>query len=344
MNLFKKIPVMVGIINMKKSLKRIAVTGGAGQIAYSILFRIAQGEMLGSDQPIALHILEIPEAMEALKGVEMELQDGAYPLLKEIRIGSDPFEIFEGIHYAQLIGAKPRGPGMERKDLLTANAKIFIEQGKALNEKASRDVIVHVVGNPCNTNCLITMHHAPKIPRSQFFAMTRLDQNRAVSMLAKKAGAQVDEVKDLTIWGNHSSTQVPDFIHAKIRGKPVTEQIRDRKWLEEKFISDVQKRGAVVIAARGKSSAASAAQAALDSIRSIIEPTPQGEWFSVGLSSDNNPYGIKKDLIFSFPCISKGDGKIEIIKGLSWDPFLKEKIHLSEKELIEEKEAIKHLL
>lgn len=329
---------------MNKSLKRIAVTGGAGQIAYSILFRIAQGEMLGADQPIALHILEIPTGLEALKGVVMELEDGAYPLLKEIRMGTDPYEIFEGIHYAQLIGASPRGPGMERKDLLAANAKIFIEQGKALNEKASRDVIVHVVGNPCNTNCLIAMHHAPKIPRSQFFAMTRLDQNRAVSMLAKKAHVEIVDVKDLVIWGNHSSTQVPDFVHAKIKGKPLTEVITDRKWLEEKFMSDVQKRGAAVIAARGKSSAASAAQAALDSMRSIVQPTPIGEFFSVALCSDNNPYEIQKDLIFSFPCNSKGNGKVEIVKDLSWDAFLKERIRLSEKELLEEKEAIKHLL
>lgn len=329
---------------MGKPLKRVAVTGGAGQIAYSILFRIAQGELLGEDQPIALHILEIPEAMGALKGVEMELEDGAYPLLKEIRIGSDPYEIFEHVNYALLIGAKPRGPGMERKDLLTENAKIFIEQGKALNLKAAPDVLVHVVGNPCNTNCLITMHHAPKIPRSQFFAMTRLDQNRAATMLAKKAGASVNEISNLAIWGNHSSTLVPDFMHTKIRGKPLLEMISDRKWLEEKFISDVQKRGAAVIAARGKSSAASAAQATLDSVRSLIRPTPKGDWFSMARLSDGNPYGIKEGLVFSFPCHSSGNGKIEIVGGLSWDAFLKEKIHLTEKELLEEKEAIKHLL
>lgn len=329
---------------MGKPLKRIAVTGGAGQIAYSILFRIAEGELLGKDQPIALHILEIPEAMEALKGVEMELEDGAYPLLKEIRIGSNPYEIFEHVNYALLIGAKPRGPGMERKDLLTENAKIFIEQGKALNQKAAADVLVHVVGNPCNTNCLITMHHAPKIPRSHFFAMTRLDQNRAVTMLAKKAGTQVIDVSNLAIWGNHSATQVPDFVHAKIKGKPALDSISDRKWLEEKFIPAVQKRGAAVIAARGKSSAASAAQATLDSVKSLIQPTPKGDFFSMALSSDGNPYGIKEGLVFSFPCRTNGGGKIEIVGGLNWDAFLKEKIKLSEKELLEEKEAIKQLL
>ncbi|HSX12431.1 MAG TPA: malate dehydrogenase [Rhabdochlamydiaceae bacterium] len=329
---------------MAKQIKRIAVTGGAGQIAYSILFRIAAGELLGSDQPIALHILEVPEVLGALKGVAMELEDCAFPLLKEIKIGSDPYEIFEGVHYALLIGAKPRGPGMERKDLLIDNAKIFIEQGKALNAKAASDVLVHVVGNPCNTNCLIAMHHAPKIPPSQFFAMTMLDENRARSMLAKKADVFVTDVTNMTIWGNHSSTQVPDFIHAKIKGRPVTEMIKDRKWLEEKFIEDVQKRGAAVITARGKSSAASAAHAVLESVKALIHPTAKGNWFSVSILSNHNPYGIKEELIFSFPCISKGEGQIEIVKGLDLDSFLKEKIRLTEKELLEEKEAVKQLL
>lgn len=329
---------------MTKPIKRIAVTGGAGQIAYSLLFRIAEGDLLGLDQPIALHILEVPQAFESLKGVAMELDDCAFPLLKEIKIGTDPYEIFEGVHYALLIGAKPRGPGMERKDLLIDNAKIFIEQGKALNEKASRDVLVHVVGNPCNTNCLIAMHHAPKIPKSQFFAMTRLDENRAKSMLAKKAGFDVTDVTNMTIWGNHSSTQVPDFVHAKIKGEPVTHRIKDQKWLEGKFIEDVQKRGAAVIAARGKSSAASAAHAILDSVKALIHPTRNGDWFSVALYSNQNPYEIKQDLIFSFPCISRGDAKVEIVKGLNLTPFLKEKIHLTEKELLEEKEAVKSLI
>ena len=325
-------------------MKRIAVTGGGGQIAYSILFRIASGEMLGKDQPIALHILEIPDALEALKGVVMELEDCAYPLLKEVVIGSDPRKVFAGVNLAVLIGSKPRGPGMERKELLAENGKIFIDQGKALNEVAAEDVLVFVVGNPCNTNCLIAMHHAPRIPRERFFAMTRLDQNRAMAFLAKKAHVPVAAVKRAVIWGNHSATQVPDFTHATIHGKPVVEVIPDHAWLKEQFIPMVQKRGAEVIAARGKSSAASAANAAIDSIRSLMVPTPEGEWFSVGLCSDHNSYGIQKDLIFSFPCRSKGNGKVEIVSGVSWDAFMKEKILKTEKELLEERALISHLL
>jgi malate dehydrogenase len=329
---------------MSKPLKRIVVTGGAGQIAYSILFRLATGELLGPDQPISLQLLEVPEALGWLKGVVMELEDCAFPLLKEIKIGSDPYEIFEGANYAFLIGSKPRGPGMERKELLADNGKIFIEQGKALNAKAAKDVLVLVVGNPCNTNCLIAMHHAPDLSPRQFFAMTRLDQNRAVSQLAHKAGVPITAVSNVTIWGNHSSTQVPDFLNAKIQHQSALHVIKDRRWCEEEFIPTVQKRGAAVIAARGKSSAASAANAAIDAMRSLIVPTPEGQWFSSAMLSDGNPYGIKKGLIFSFPCRSKGNGKIEIIEGLQLDPFLKEKILLSEKELIEERELTSHLI
>lgn len=329
---------------MPKPIKRIAVTGAGGQIAYSILFRIASGEMLGNDQPIALHLLEIPEAQESLKGVVMELEDCAFPLLKEVKIGSDPFAVFEGINYALLIGAKPRGPGMERKDLLADNGKIFIEQGKALNASAASDVIVLVVGNPCNTNCLIAMHHAPKIPKDRFFSMMRLDQNRARSMLAAKATVELADVSNVVVWGNHSATQVPDFVNARVQGRPALDKIKDRKWCEEEFVPLVQKRGAKVIAVRGKSSAASAANAALDTIRSLIFPTPGSDWFSVGLSSNGNSYGIKEGLIFSFPCRSRGNGKIEIVPNVLWDDFLKEKIALSEKELLEEKELIAHML
>ena len=325
-------------------MKRIAVTGAGGQIAYSILFRIASGQMLGADQPIALHLLEVPEALESLKGVVMELMDCAFPLLKEVHIGSDPHRVFEGVNYAVLIGSKPRGPGMERKDLLADNGKIFIDQGKALNGSAASDVLVFVVGNPCNTNCLIAMHHAPNIPKKQFFAMTRLDQNRAQAKLAEKAHVSVTDVKNMIIWGNHSATQVPDFVNAKIKGRPALEVIGDRKWCEEEFIPFIQKRGASVIAARGKSSAASAANAAIDSIRSLVVPTPQGDWFSVALFSHGNPYGIKDDLIFSFPCRSTGSGKVEIVKNVPWDPFIKNKIALTEKELIEERQLIAHLL
>jgi malate dehydrogenase len=329
---------------MQKSIKRIAVTGAGGQIAYSLIFRIASGEMLGPDQPIAFHLLELPHALDALKGVVMELEDCAFPLLKEIKIASDPVKVFEGVNYALLVGAKPRGPGMERKDLLGSNGAIFIEQGKALNVSAASDVLVFVVGNPCNTNCLIAMHNAPKIPKERFFAMMRLDQNRAKSMLAAKAKVPVNDVTHVAVWGNHSATQVPDFVNAKIQGKPVLDMGIDRKWCEEEFVPLVQKRGATVIAARGKSSAASAANAIIDSMRSFVFPTSAGDWFSTGLISTGNSYGIKEDLIFSFPCRSNGEGKVEIVKDVPWDDFLKRKITLSEKELLEERDLVAHLL
>jgi malate dehydrogenase len=326
------------------SLKRIAVTGAAGQIAYSLIFRIAAGDLLGPNVPIALHLLDLPEAEGALKGVKMELDDSVFPLLKEVKIGSRPEEVFEGVHYALLVGAKPRGPGMERKDLLADNGKIFVSQGKALNAVASRDVRVCVVGNPCNTNCLIAMHHAPNLPRRQFFAMTRLDQNRAVFQLASKANVSIGEVSQVTIWGNHSATQVPDFVHAKIRGRPALDVIQDRKWLEEEFVQKIQKRGAEVIAARGKSSAASAANAIVGTIRSLVVPTPHDDWFSLAVPSEKNPYGIPDDLVFSFPCKSQGKGDWEIVAGLSLDPFLKEKIRFTQKELMEERDLISDLL
>jgi malate dehydrogenase len=325
-------------------VKRVAVTGGAGQIAYSILFRIANGDLLGKEQPIALHILEVPQSLEALKGVLMELEDCAFPLLQEVVIGTDAVQVFKDVNYVFLIGAKPRGPGMERKDLLSDNGKIFVTQGKALNEVAAWDALVLVVGNPCNTNCLIATHHTPRLGANRFFAMTRLDQNRAVSMLAKKGGVATGDVDRVTIWGNHSSTQVPDFLNARIKGSPLLEMIHDRKWLEGGFISGVQKRGAEVIAARGKSSAASAANAALDAMRSLIFPSAPEQWFSMGVASERNPYGVKEGLVFSFPCRSKGNGIIEIVKGLQIDDFLREKIILTEKELLEERELIANLL
>lgn len=326
---------------MSLKIRRIAVTGAAGQIAYSLLFRLAAGELFGPEQGIALHLLEVPPMMESLKGVAMELEDCAFPLLKEVRMGSDPHVVFEGVDTVFLVGSKPRGPGMERKDLLSENGHIFVEQGKALGAVAARDATILVVGNPCNTNCLIAQKHAGK---HHFYAMTRLDQNRAAAMLAHKAGVNVSDVSHMAIWGNHSSTQVPDFLNAQIHKKPVLDVIQDRKWLEDAFISDVQKRGAVVIAARGKSSAASAAQAALDGMKSLLYPTPAGEWFSMGLKSDGNPYGIAPGLIFSFPCRSDGKGSIEIVKNLKWDEFLKQKIHLTEKELLEEKSMVEKLL
>ena len=326
---------------MSKNIRRIAVTGAAGQIAYSLIFRLAAGELLGREQPIALHLLEVPQVLEALRGVEMELQDCAFPLVKEVKIGSNAEEVFEGVDTVFLVGSKPRGPGMERKDLLSENGHIFIEQGKALGKAAEKDAVVLVVGNPCNTNCLIAQHYAKQ---PHIFAMTRLDQNRAVSMLARKAGVQVTDVSHVAVWGNHSSTQVPDFLNAKIQGNPAADVIRDMAWLEGSFISDVQKRGAAVIAARGKSSAASATQAALDAMKSLLTPTPPGEWFSMALRSDGNPYGIASGLVFSFPCRSNGKGQVEIVKNLKWNDFLKQKIHLTEKELLEEKAIIKNLL
>ena len=329
---------------MAKSLKRIAVTGAAGQIAYNLLFRIASGEMLGEDQPIALHLIEVPEALKMLEGVQMELIDCAFPLLKEIYIGSNPMEMFQGVHYALLVGAKPRGAGMERKDLLQENAKIFVQQGQALNEVADKNVIVLVVGNPCNTNCLITMSNAPNLPRKNFHAMMRLDQNRAVAQLAKKAHVNIGQVSDVVVWGNHSSTQVPDFYHAKIDGKPIVEMINDLQWLENEFLAIIQKRGAAVIEARGKSSAASAAHAAIETMKSLLIPTAEGQWFSSGICSDGNSYGIEQNLIFSFPCKSKGNGDYDIIKDLSWNEFLSNKIKISEQELIEERTLVLNMM
>lgn len=328
---------------MHKPLIRIAVTGGAGQIAYSLLFRLASGETFGLHQPIALHILELPEALKALEGVVMELEDCSFPLLREVIIGSNPLEVFKDVNLALLVGSKPRGPGMERKDLLQDNGKIFVTQGKALNH-ANPEAKVLVVGNPCNTNCLIAMHHATKLKKKHFYAMTRLDENRAKATLAIKAKSSVASVSRMCIWGNHSATQVPDFIHAKIEGKDVSDFIKDRHWLEHDFVSKVQKRGAEVIAARGKSSAASAANAVIDSIKSLYNPTQQGDFYSLAALSDGNPYGVQEGLIFSFPTITTERGETEIVKDLKLDPFLKEKIALTEKELLEEKKLIKDLL
>jgi len=329
---------------MDKPLKRIAVTGGAGQIAYSLLFRIASGEMLGPNQPIALHILELPEMMPQLEGVAMELGDSAFPLLKEIVIGSSAEEVFSGVDYALLVGSKPRSQGMERKELLEANGKIFIQQGRALSDAANKNVLVLVVGNPCNTNCLIALKNAKNIPKENFHALTRLDENRATYQLALKAKKNITDVSNVIIWGNHSSTQVPDSYHAKIEDQPVSKFISDENWLENTFFDIVQKRGAAIISARGKSSAASAASGAIDAFKAILNPTPAGKWFSSAVYSRGNPYGIQDDLVFSFPCRSLGEGKCEIVKGLAWNDFLSKKIKLTELELIEEKACIESLL
>ncbi len=329
---------------MTKPIIRVAVTGGAGQIAYQLLFRIASGELFGLTQPVALQILELPEALTALEGVKMELQDCAFPLLHGIEITSDPYQVFKEADFAVLIGAKPRGPGMERVDLLNENGKIFVEQGRALNEVAHEHVKVFVIGNPCNTNCLIAMHHAPRLSRKNFYAMTRLDQNRATSLLAQKAQLSVQDVTNVVIWGNHSTTQVPDFIHAKIRGKPVEAFISDRHWLENDFFQLVQKRGAAIISARGKSSAGSAAQAILDAVRDTLSPTPVGHWFSSGIISDGNPYGIEDNLVFSFPCQLGEKKDIEIVKRLDTHEFLAVKLKATERELLEERNLVKSLI
>ncbi|HZV34449.1 MAG TPA: malate dehydrogenase [Verrucomicrobiae bacterium] len=321
---------------------RVAVTGAAGQIGYSLLFRIASGAMLGPNQPVILHLVEIEPALPALNGVVMELDDCAFPLLKGVVATASLDEGFRGVNWALLVGSVPRKQGMERKDLLGINGKIFIGQGQAIQKNAASDVRIHVVGNPCNTNCLIAMKNAPDIPRDRWFAMTRLDENRAKSQLAKKAGVDVTTVSNMAIWGNHSSTQYPDFTHAKIGGKPATDVIKDEAWLKGEFISAVQQRGAAVIKARGLSSAASAANAIVDSVASIANPTQQGDWHSVCVHSDGS-YGIEKDLICSFPVRSNGQ-KLEIVQGLSVDAFSKSKIGATVAELKEEKSLVADLL
>ena len=321
---------------------RVAVTGGAGNISYSLLFCIASGGMFGKDQPVILQLLEIPPAMKALEGVVMELEDGAYPLVKDIRISDSADNAFDGADWALLVGAKPRGKGMERSDLLMDNGKIFVAQGKALT-KASSDIRILVVGNPCNTNALIAKSNADGIPGERFMAMTMLDQNRAVAQLAKKAGVLTTEVSNMTIWGNHSSTQFPDFEHAKIGGRAVTDVITNRNWLENDFISTVQKRGAAIIEARGASSAASAANAIVGSVRSLITPTPTGEWFSGAVLSDGS-YGVPEGIMSSFPLTSTGQGDWSIVQGLELSDYARGMIDASAAELVSEREMVSDLL
>jgi len=325
-------------------LKKVVVTGAAGNIAYSLLFRIANGDLLGKNQPISLTLLEIPSFKEVLKGVVMELNDCGFELLKEIKISVDLNEAFEGADYCLLVGAKPRSKGMERKDLLKENGKIFVPQGKAINAKANKNVKVLVVGNPCNTNCLIAMRHAPDIDKKQFFAMTRLDQNRARYQLAKKANVPIGDISNVAIWGNHSATQVPDFVNARVQKVRYIDFLKDLNWLQNDFVEKVQKRGAEIINARGLSSAASAASAAIDSIKSTLDTTLMGDCYSVGIVSDDNPYGISSDLIFSFPCRTNDKGGIQIIDNFQIDSFLEEKIAQTEKELQLEKDMIADLL
>jgi malate dehydrogenase len=321
---------------------RIAVTGAAGQIGYSLVFRIASGAMFGPNQPLILHLLEIEPALPALNGVVMELADCAFPLLKDVVPTASLDEGFRGVNWALLVGSVPRKAGMERKDLLGINGKIFIGQGQAIQKNAAKDVRIHVVGNPCNTNCLIAMNNAPDVPRDRFFAMTRLDENRAKSQLAAKAGVDVTAVTNMAIWGNHSATQYPDFHNAKINGQPATQAITDEAWLKGEFIASVQQRGAAIIKARGASSAASAANAVVDSVRSIIEPTAPGDWHSVCLCSDGS-YGVEKGLISSFPIRSNG-GSLEIVQGMPINEFSRGKFDATVNELKEEKALVSELL
>lgn len=320
---------------------RIAITGAAGQIGYSLLFRIASGGLFGPNQPVILHLIEIPQAMQALEGVVMELDDCAFPLLHKIIHTSSLDEGFKAVNWALLVGSVPRKAGMERKDLLNINGTIFVEQGHAIERNAASDIRTLVVGNPCNTNCLIAMNNAPSIPKDRWFAMTRLDENRAIAQLAKRAHVSTNSVTNLTIWGNHSATQYPDFYNAKINGKPATDVIQNEAWLKGAFIPEVQQRGAAIIKARGASSAASAANAAIDTIKSIIEPTPQDNWHSVAVCSDGS-YGVDKGLISSFPV--RSDGKeCTIIQGLTVNEYSRQKIDETIQELREEKSAVQGL-
>ena len=324
-----------------KQAARVTVTGAAGQISYSLLFRIAAGEMLGKDQPVIIQALEITPALEALKGVAMELDDCAFPLLQEIITTDDAEVAFKDADYALLVGARPRGPGMERKDLLEANAAIFSAQGKAIDKVASKDIKVLVVGNPANTNALITQRNAPSINPRQFTAMTRLDHNRALTQLAQKTGTTVTDIKKMTIWGNHSATQYPDISKTLVKGDGA-EGLVDNSWYQETFIPDVQQRGAAIIKARGASSAASAANAAIDHMNTWALGSDADDWVSMGVYSDGS-YGVAEGLIYSFPCVCK-NGDWEIVQGIDISEFSQEKMTATETELKEERDAVAHLL
>ncbi|MBM3832202.1 MAG: malate dehydrogenase [Verrucomicrobia bacterium] len=327
---------------MTNSPIRVALTGAAGQIGYSLVFRIASGAMFGPNQPVILHLIEIEPVLPALQGVVMELEDCAFPLLKSVVPTANLDEGFRGVNWALLVGSVPRKAGMERKDLLGINGKIFIGQGRAIQANAASDVRILVIGNPCNTNCLIGMSNAPELPRDRWHAMTRLDENRAKSLLARKAGADVTTVTNVAIWGNHSATQYPDFYNAKINGHPATQAIKDEAWLKSEFISTAQQRGAAIIKARGASSAGSAANAIIDSVTSIINPTPPGDWHSVCVYSDGS-YGIEKGLIASFPIRSNGQ-KLEIVHGVPINEFSRAKIDATVNELKEERSLVAELL
>lgn len=326
---------------MSKTPVKVAVTGAAGQICYSLLFRIASGALLGPDQPVELRLLEITPALKALEGVVMELDDCAFPTLAGIEIGDDANQVFAGTNLAMLVGAKPRGKGMERADLLRDNGAIFTAQGKALNDVAADDVKILVTGNPANTNALIAMNNAPDIPAHRFNALTRLDHNRAISQLAAKAGVAVDQIKKMTIWGNHSATQYPDLFNTEIDGKIAADVVNDQAWIENDFIPTVAKRGAAIIEARGLSSAASAANATIDHMRDWVLGTPEGDWTSMSVPSDGS-YGVPEGLISSFPC-TVTNGEYSIVQGLEINDFSRAKIDASVAELAEERDAVREL-
>ena len=326
---------------MSASPLRVAVTGAAGQIGYSLLFRLASGSLLGPDRPIELRLLEIEPALKALEGVVMELDDCAFPLLSGVEIGADADKIFDGVNLALLVGARPRGPGMERSDLLEANGAIFTAQGKALNSVAADDVRIGVTGNPANTNALIALSNAPDIPKERFSALTRLDHNRAISQLAKKTGAAVTDIKKVTIWGNHSATQYPDIFHAEVGGKNAAEVVNDQNWIENDFIPTVAKRGAAIIDARGASSAASAASATVDAARSWLLGSPDGDWVSMAVFSDGS-YGVPEGIVSSFPVTTK-DGNWSIVQGLEIDEFSRGRIDKTTAELVDERAAVTEL-
>jgi malate dehydrogenase len=325
-----------------KSPIKVAITGAAGQIGYALVFRVASGAMFGPDQPVALHLIEIPPGFEALKGVVMELDDCAFPLLKTVVATTDLDEGFRDVNWALLVGSVPRKAGMERKDLLGINGKIFIGQGQAIEKNAAKNVRILVIGNPCNTNCLIAMNNAKSIPRDRWFAMTRLDENRAKAQLAQKVGADITEVTNMTIWGNHSATQYPDFYNSKIKGRSAAEVIGDESWLKETFIPAVQQRGAAIIKARGSSSAGSAANAIVDTVRALIADTAEGDSHSVAICSDGS-YGVEEGLICSFPIRTRG-GKWEIVQQVPLNEFSKSKFEASVAELKEEKSMVGELL
>jgi malate dehydrogenase len=320
---------------------KVTVTGAAGQIGYAILFRIAAGQMLGSDTPLHLDLLEIPDAIKAAEGTAMELDDCAFPLLAGIDIHDDPKPAFEGCNIALLVGARPRGPGMERSDLLEANGAIFKPQGEAINAGAADDVKVLVVGNPANTNCLIAMSNAPDVPNERFTAMVRLDHNRAIAQLAKRTGAAVSEITNMTIWGNHSTTQYPDLVNAKVKGEAAWDVVDDEAWIADEFIPTVAKRGAAIIDARGASSAASAANAAIDHVHDWVLGTPEGDWASMGVPADGS-YDIAEGVISGYPCSCRG-GEWSIVEGLEVPDFSRQRIDASVAELNEEREAVEGL-